>query len=251
MGGIGSATGLVAVLLLSGGPAPGSLRLPARIHRIVLHTPGGPFYARPQMRFVFLSPQETLALWKKPTFGAHWIVWTDGSLWPRHPHPGEPPSLELPVEAPAADAWRQRLAAQAAPVYFHVEGANGGSLGIEVAHSGRSGDPFPEAQVRALAWLLRTLLEMSEGRLSPACIVGHKDLERRPAYVSGRCEHEGCAFYVDGEGRPLRRRVDPPESLFAALARAGVVIPRRGGEGDAHLIQAEALPPGVPRAARR
>jgi hypothetical protein len=247
---MGNATGLVAALLLSGDPAPEAPRLPARIHRIVLHTPGGPFYAQPQMRFVFLSPHETLALWKKPTFGAHWIVWTDGSLWPRHPRPGEPPSLRPPVEAPADEAWRRRLAAQAAPVYSHVEGANGGSLGIEVAHSGRSGDPFPETQVRALAWLLRTLLEMSEGRLTLASIVGHKDLERRPAYVSGRCEHAGCAVYVDGEGRPLRRRVDPPEGIFAALAGAGMAIPRSGSEGDAHLVRAEALPPGVPRTAR-
>lgn len=250
MEGIGSAAGLVAGLLLFAAPAPAAPRLPQRIRRIVLHTLGGPSYARPQMRFVFLSPEQTLALWKKPTFGAHWIVWTDGTLWPRHPAPGEPPFLRPPVEAPADETWRRRLAAQAAPVYSHVDLANRDSLGIEVAHSGRSRDPFPEAQVRALAWLLRALIEMSQGRLGPASIVGHKDLERRPAYVSRRCEHPGCAVYVDGKGRPLRRRVDPPEGLFAALAREGLLIPRSASEGDADLLRAEALPPGAPGTAR-
>ena len=57
--------------------------LPARVKRIVLHTLGGPFYRDPARRWVFYSPAETFALWRRPGFGAHWIVWTDGSLWPQ------------------------------------------------------------------------------------------------------------------------------------------------------------------------
>jgi hypothetical protein len=240
----------VALLVLPVAAAAG-VALPARIQRIVLHTPGGPFYGRPEMRFVFLSPAGTLALWHKPTFGAHWIVWTDGSLWPRHPGTGEPSSYQPPLGRAAGEDSYRRLAGEAAPVYAHVQGANHDTVGIEVAHSGRSQDPFPRPQVLSLVWLLRTLLEMSGGRLTEASIVGHKDLDRQPAYVSGDCEASGCPVYVDGEGEPFRRRVDPPEGLFRALAKEGLKVPRLAREGDAELLRAEVIPAGTrPRIAR-
>ncbi len=216
--------------------------LPARVRRIVLHTLGGPFYRDPARRWVFYSPTETFALWRRPGFGAHWIVWTDGSLWPRHPGRREPASFPPPVEGPADPAWRARLAREAAPVYAHASGANADTVGIELAHSGRSDDPFPEAQVRSAAWLVRTLLEMSGGRLAATDVVGHKDLDDRPAYVDESCHRDGCAFYIDDASRPFRRRVDPPEALFTALARFGVVIPRSGTEGDRELLRGEAIP---------
>ncbi|HXB54120.1 MAG TPA: N-acetylmuramoyl-L-alanine amidase [Vicinamibacteria bacterium] len=236
---------LAVALLLLPGMGAGGVALPARIERIVLHTPGGPFYGRPEMRFVFLSPSGTLALWRKPSFGAHWIVWTDGSLWPRHPRPGESPGRQPPSDGPADEEWRRRLAEEAAPAYAHVQGANHDTVGIEVSHSGRSQDPFPRPQVLTLVWLLRALLDMSEGRLTEAAIVGHKDLDRQPAYVSDSCEATGCPVYVDEKGRPFRRRVDPPEHLFDALAAAGLKIPRPASGGDQHLLRAEAIPPGA------
>lgn len=230
-----------------GAPEPA---LPARIRRIVLHCPGGASYERPDRRWVFLAPRETQALWSRG-FGTHWILWTDGSLWPRHPRRGEPPSVFPPVDRPADEAWRRRIAAEAAPVYAHVYGDNADSVGIEVSHSGRSADPFAPAQVRTLAWLLRTMIEMSQGRLTPASIAGHKDLDARPAYVSARCAHPGCPVFVDGEGRPYRRRVDPPEALFRALEAEGLRVPRPPS-GDAELLRVEALPPfGRPTVARR
>jgi hypothetical protein len=232
-------TGLLA-LALAGPPSGGALELPTRIHRIVLHCPGGPSYPRPERRWVFLSPKQTQALWKR-SFGTHWILWTDGSLWPRTPRRGDPPSAIPPVEQSADAAWRERIAREALPVYSHVHAANADTVGIEVAHSGRSDQTFPPAQVRSLAWLLRTLLEMSGGRLTPASIVAHKDMDERPAYVSEGCERPGCAFFVDGTGQPFRRRVDPPESLFVALAAAGLAIPRPAGRDD-ELLRAEALP---------
>jgi len=228
---------------------PGGLRapktpeaLPARVQRIVLHTLGGPFYRDPARRWTFLPPRETFALWRRPRFGAHWIVWTDGSLWPRHPREGEPASVRPPVDAPAGAVWRTRLAREASPVYVHASGANADTLGIEVAHSGRSDDPFPDAQARSVAWLLRALLDMSGGRLRTGAVVGHKDLDDRPAYADESCDHDGCAYYADDTGRPFRRRVDPPEGLFAALRRVGLVIPRPVAEGDDELRRAEAVP---------
>ena len=242
---------LALVLLVLSSGEEGAEGLPARVRRVVLHVPGGPSYGRPERRFVFLPPAETQALWRR-SFGAHWIVWTDGSLWPREPQPSEPMSVVPPVDHPANATFRRGLAREAAPVYSHLHIGNSDSIGIEVAHSGRSHDPFPEAQVRSLAWLLRTLLEMSGGRLTPADIAGHKDLDRRPAYVLPRCERPGCPVFVDGEGRPFRRRVDPPESLFGALGREGLPIPRPDGDGDDELRRAEAIPAGEqPRVVRR
>jgi hypothetical protein len=228
----------------AGPPAVASASLPRRVRRIVLHTLGGPFYGRPEMRFVFRPPAETLSRWRKPTFGAHWIVWTDGTLWPRHPRSGEPPSVLPPVDRPADADWQRRLAREAAPVYAHVQGYNRGSLGIELAHSGRSGDPFPEAQTRTLVWLLETLLTMSEGRLTAASIVGDKDLDREPAWTSDRCATTRCPYYADAAGAAFRRRVDPPESLFVALRAQGLEIPREKAEGDEQLLRAEAIPAG-------
>ena len=40
--------------------------------------------------------------------------------------------------------------------------------------------------------------------------------------MSTRLPAEGCRFYVDDDGRPYRRRVDPPEGLFEALAGLGI-----------------------------
>ncbi|HEU5323371.1 MAG TPA: hypothetical protein VFX28_21360, partial [Methylomirabilota bacterium] len=113
----------------------------------------------------------------------------------------------------------------------------------EIAHSGRRSDAFPPEQARAVAWLVRTLLEMSGGRLGPGSVFGHKDLDRRPAYLRRGCARRGCPVFVDGEGRAYRRRVDPPEALFAALAQHGVVVPRPSG-GDDELARAERLAPG-------
>jgi hypothetical protein len=242
--------------------------LPARIRRIVLHTLGGPFYGQPDRRWLFLTPSETLRIWKRPTFGAHWIVWTDGSIWPRHPAPGEAASFAAPG-SPAPDtsecvgagpakpcarrsdlslALAQRLVREAAPVYSQVEGRNGSTVGIEVSHSGRSADPFPDAQVRAVAWLVASLLELSHGRLGVSNVVGHKDLDPRPAFVGDRCREGRCLAYVDDAGRPFRRLVDPPEGLFVALAHEGLEIPRGGSEGDAELRRAESIPRNtVPR----
>jgi hypothetical protein len=222
--------------------------LPARVHRIVLHTLGGPFYRDPTWRFRFLSPPETFALWK-PRFGAHWIVATDGAIWPRHPGRGAPAS-RVPPTGPLDAAWAEALSREAAPVYSHAHGANDDSVGIEIAHSGRSDDPFPPDQIRSVVWLVRALLEMSRGRLDATRIVGHKDLDARPAYEPDSCA-AGCPYYADDQGRPYRRRVDPPESLFAALAAQGLVVPRRGGAHDAELLRAEAIPQDrIPRLMR-
>ena len=114
---------------------------------------------------------------------------------------------------------------------------------VELAHSGRAEDAFPAAQVRSLAWLLRTLLALSGGRVTMADVYGHKDLDRRPAYLRSTCERPGCPYFVDERGRALRRRVDPPESLFAALAREGLALPRARGD-DTDLRRSEALAPG-------
>ena len=217
--------------------------LPPRVARIVLHTLGGPFYGNPAMRFAFLTPPATFRLWARPGFGAHWIVGTDGGLWPRHPRAGEPASATPPVDAPLSPLWRERLAKDAAPVYAHVQGANRDSVGIEIAHSGKRRDPFPPAQVRTVAWLIRSLLAMSQGRLGEASVTGHKDLDDKPAYVVDDCKGPGCAYYVDAAGRPFRRRVDPPESLFEALAQAGLRIPRGPSGGDDSLDRALAMGP--------
>ena len=169
-------------------------------------------------------------------------VWTDGSVWPRHPGRGRAASW-LPPDAPADSGWRARLAREAAPVYGHVVGHNDETVGIELAHSGRSGDAFPERQVRSLAWLLRSLLDLSDGRLSPADVRGHKDLDRRVAYCSK--ERAGQPVCGDEAGRPYRRRVDPPESVWAGLRLAGLDVPRPPGDLDADLRRAEALAEGV------
>lgn len=240
---------VVASLMAVGGGARASAPLlPARVRRIVLHVLGGPSYARPETRWSFDSPERTLAHWS-PRFGAHWIVWTDGTLWPRSAPAGSrcylPPAGEL-----ADDVWRSRVAREAAPILSHLHLGNSNSVGIELAHSGRGADPFPSPQVRSLGWLLRTLLALSGGRLSAASIVGHKDCDDRPAYVA--CEHRGCPVFVDTTGWPYRRRVDPPESLFAALAAAGLVVPRPPGALDGDLRRAEAMPAGTqPRVASR
>jgi len=215
--------------------------LPARVQRIVLHTLGNPSYGRPEIRFSFFPPQRTQALWKRG-FGAHWIVWTDGSIWPRRLSAGPPSWRPLSFEGATAGE-RLRLAWEAAPVYSHLHNGNSPSVGIELAHSGRQGDAFPAEQVQSTAWLVRTLLEMSGGRLGAGSVFGHKDLDRRPAYLRLRCARAGCPVFVDGEGRAYRRRVDPPEALFAGLARYGLAVPRpRGGDDD--LARAERLPPG-------
>jgi hypothetical protein len=247
-----TAAALAALLVAAPGPAashPAPTPLPARIQQIVVHVPGGPSFRDPDRRFRFFTPEKTQALWK-PQFGAHWIVWTDGSLWPRHHAPGEPASRRPPVDRPADDEWRRRLAAEAAPVYGHLHNGNSHTVGIEVSHSGKSGDPFPEAQVKTLAWLLRTLLDMSGGRLTAASIRGHKDLDRRPAYVNETCARPGCPVYVDAAGRPFRRRVDPPEGLFEALRREGLDVPRPPG-GDVELLRTESIPEGARPAVAR
>lgn len=219
--------------------AGGQALLPSRVERIVLHVLGGPSYHQGERRFVFYEPARTQRMWKA-TFGAHWIVWTDGTLWPRHVPPGTSPSWTPDVSRPADAEARTRLASEARPVYSHLYRGNSTSVGIEVAHSGRRDEPFPPAQARAAAWLVRSLLQMSDGRLDARAVFGHKDLDRRPAYVHGRCERPGCLVFVDAEGRPYRRRVDPPEALFETLAREGLVVPRPPG-GDAELIRAESL----------
>jgi hypothetical protein len=242
---------ILALAALASTPAAQPATLPARVARIVLHVPGGPTYERPERAFLFYTPQQTHALWRSRRFGTQWILWTDGTLWPRHPGRGER-SLALPVDAPADEAWRQRLARQAEPVYWHVYGNNDDSVGIEVAHSGRAEDPFPAVQLKALSWLLRTLLDMSEGRLSMASVVGHKELDQRPAYVWARCSRAGCPVFVDAEGEPYRRRVDPPEILFEGLAHEGLAIPRPAGDNDRNLSRAETgLVAGRPRVARQ
>jgi N-acetylmuramoyl-L-alanine amidase len=215
--------------------------LPPRVRRIVLHTLGGPFYGRADKRWTFLSPRETFASWK-PSFGAHWIVWIDGSVWPRHPRAGEPQSFLPEPGSSLTIALASKLVREATPVYSHVAGRNSASVGIELAHSGRSDDPFPEGQARSATWLVASLLELSQGRLDTSDVVGHKDLDRTPAYVGDRCRRGGCSAYLDTAGKPFRRRVDPPGGLFAALAREGLRVPRQASEGDAELHRAELIP---------
>ena len=234
-----------AALWLTATSSPQPATLPARVRRLVVHALGGPSYRDPSRRFTFFTPPETHALWR-PAFGAHWIVWTDGTLWPRHPARGEATYWRPTVERPASAEDTRRLAREGAPVFSHVYHANSHTLGIELAHSGRSRDGLTDAQARSLSWLLRTLLEMSAGRLGPADIVGHKDLDRRPAYVRPGCERPGCLVFADPDGRPYRRRVDPPESVFVRLARDGLAVPRPP-DGDAELRRAETMGAGVPR----
>jgi hypothetical protein len=235
------AGGLVVMLaaLLASPVVAEADALPRRVRRIVLHVLGNPAYEAPARRWVFLTPRETQRLWAR-RFGAHWIVWTDGSIWARHAPAGAGASF-WPPAGRADRALRGRLAQEAAPIYSHLHLGNSRSIGIEVAHSGRADDPFPEAQTRSVAWLVRTLLEMSRGRLGPADVYGHKDLDRRPAYVSSRCVRAGCPVFSDAEGRPYRRRVDPPEGLFNALAGQGLAVPRTGREDDRELRRAESL----------
>lgn len=235
---LGAALALGATAGAQATPDP----LPQRVKRIVLHVLGGPSYEEPAMRFLFRDPAETLRRWHYQRFGTHWILWTDGTLWPRRPLPGQPSSRLPVVDRPADGAARALLAAEALPVLGHTRGFNEDSLGIELAHSGRSADPFPEVQVRSLAWLVGTLVEMSGGRLTPAAIYGHKDLDRRPAYTS--CERPGCPTFVDGQGTPFKRRVDPPETLFRQLAEHGLVVPRPAADLDADLKRAEAIGEG-------
>jgi hypothetical protein len=238
---LGFSAVLAPAAFASAARLPADESLPPRVKRIVLHTLGNPSYDRPEIRFAFFPPAQTQALWKRG-FGAHWIVWTDGSIWPRRISAGGASwRPQGPDRATAAE--RRRLAWEATPVFSHLHNGNTPSLGIEVAHTGRRDEGFPEAQVQSVAWLVRTLLEMSQGRLGPRSVFGHKDLDRRPAYVRVRCARPGCPVFVDEDGRAYRRRVDPPESLFAALAREGVVVPRAPG-GDDELIRSEALPPG-------
>jgi hypothetical protein len=220
---------------------PAQEALPGRVRVIVLHTLGHPAYDRPELRFTFLTPPATQALWK-PRFGAHWIVWTDGTLWPRRAY-ADDPSWRPASLATSTAAERRRLAYEAAPVYAHLHNGNSTSLGIELAHSGRRDDPIPPAQLAAAAWLVHTLLDMSGGRLTAASVFGHKDLDRRPAYMRARCSRPGCPVYIDGDGRAYRRRVDPPELLFADLRRLGLVIPRPAGADD-DLVRSERLAPG-------
>jgi hypothetical protein len=242
---MGAMTAGLVLLLAAAVAPPRPATLPPRITTIVLHTLGGPFYGRPEMRFVFLSPEETFALWAKPDFGAHWIVTPDGSLWPRHPGPGEAPKALIPADGRLTDEWRARLAREAAPVYAHASGVNRESVGIEMAHSGRSTDPFPPPQVRSAAFVIRALIEMSGGRLTEGQVIGHKDVDARPAFVVDACRGPACAYYVDDDGQPYRRRVDPPEGLFAALGAAGVVVPRGKAGTDEHLHRAELMGAGV------
>jgi hypothetical protein len=206
---------------------------------VIVHVLGNPAYETPERRWVFLNPPETRRLWR-PRFGAHWIVWTDGSIWPRHA-PRSGPDSFLPPRGPADAVLVRRLAREAAPVYSQLHQGNSHSIGIELAHSGRADDPFPAVQVQSTAWLLRTLLEMSGGRLTTRDIYGHKDLDRRLAYVSRACARPGCPVFTDARGLAFRRRVDPPERLFVDLAREGVAIPRAGREDDRELRRAEAL----------
>jgi hypothetical protein len=236
------AASAAAALAPSAAPSARAPLLPARVTLVVLHVLGGPSYGAPERRFAFFPPPRTFALWKE-RFGAHWIVWTDGSLWPRHAGAGEAVARRPDVRRPPDLDEQRRLVREATPVYAHLRGVNRRSVGLELAHSGRSRDPFPEAQVQTLVWLLHALLELSGGRLGPSDIAGHKDLDRRPAYVSGRCERPGCPVFVDAEGRPYRRRVDPPETLFAELARQGLTIPRPA-DGDRELLRAERLGAG-------
>ena len=234
---------MVAGILAAGAPEDAAPRLPSRVRRIVLHVLGGPVYADPERRWLFDTPERTLARWR-PRFGAHWIVWTDGTVWPRAAS-ADAPSYTPPLAEAADQAWLSRIAREAAPVLSHLYLGNSDSVGVELAHSGRSADSFPEAQVRSLAWLLRTLLSLSGGRLSPASIVGHKDCDRRPAYTREACEQPGCPVFVDTTGWPYRRRVDPPETLFAALAAEGLAVPRPEGALDGDLLRAEAVPAGT------
>jgi hypothetical protein len=232
--------------LAAAGPGKDADHLPRRIRRIVLHVPGNPAYENPERRWVFRTPAQTHRLWR-PRFGTHWIVWTDGSIWPRHaPSPDQ--ARYWPPAGREGDL-RRRLAREAAPVYSHLHHGNSSSIGIEVAHSGRADNAFPEPQVRSVAWLIRTLLAMSGGRVRLADVYGHKDLDRRAAYVSARCTRAGCPVFTDAAGHAYRRRVDPPEGLFAALAREGLAIPRSGREDDRELRRAEAL--GAAPAQRR
>ena len=228
---------------VSAGAAESTPPFPKRVRRIAVHVTGSPTYDRPDRRFIFYDPPATQRLWKS-RFGAHWIVWTDGTIWPRHPSPREAPSFVAPADGSTGTEWQERLSRQAEPVYANVYMRNSSLVGIEVAHSGRSTDPFPPPQIAALVWMLRTMFAASRGRLAAAAVFGHKDLDARPAFVDPGCTASGCKVFVDAQGRPFRWRVDPPESLFAALARSGLDI-ARPADADADLLRAERLAAGV------
>ena len=223
----------VLTLIAAGWPRAGAARrrvLPPRVDRIVLHTLGGPFYGQPDMRWVFFSPAETLRRWSRPTFGAHWIVATDGAIWPRHTAAGDARRRSaLPVGSSGASGRgaarrRHRLPPRAR--------GRSGLLprgGRQLAHGGHRARalgparrPVPEGAGPRPG--LARVVAPPDVRRPPRArdVLGHKDLDRKPAYVGDRCRGAACAAYADPEGRPYRRRVDPPEALFQALAREGL-----------------------------
>ena len=257
------ASAAVAALCAASPAVEPPARLPARVRRLVVHALGGPSYSDPRRRFVFFTPPQTQALWRS-SFGAHWIVWTDGSLWPRHGASWRPA-----VDDPATLADRRRLAREAAPVYSHVRGANTATLGIELAHSGRSGDalpgrpgaepglaaararghvgraaglrrrrrsqgPRPAARLRAVRLRAGGLSGVRRPRgaaVPPACGSARVALRppgrrRRPRAPSARRRLRAAARRGDGAGGPAHRL---PRPVDGALRSAR--LPDAGGHG--------------------
>ena len=195
--------------------------LPQRVTRVVLHTPGGPDYGKPERRFRFLSPRQTQALWSS-RFGAQWILWTDGSLWPRHPRDAGQPVLASRRVAgrerrgPATHSGRggsglrprRRLQRRQRrhrgrpfrPQRRAVPGRAGARAGVAAAHHVRD--------VRAAVWV------RNAGRWATRISM------RAPRTWTTAATTNPCPYYVDESGEAYRRRVDPPESLFVALAAA-------------------------------
>src|SRR5207249_1343690 len=147
---------------------------------------------RPERRFRCFEPPQTQARWK-PRFGAHWIVWTDGSLWPRHVQAGAARSWTPAVDRPADEAEKRRVAAEAAPVYSHLHDGNSNSVGIELAHSGRA---TPEGQ--------QVQLDRVEG-LAAHEGVGRVGGQKQPPVLGKSIDLERARLGVD-EPRVTHRR---------------------------------------------
>lgn len=107
-------------------------------------------------------------------------------------------------------------------IAHHVRDRNRDSLGIELVNTGRwpnwydsrrqvPEEPYPDAQIQALAALVRSL----EGRLPAlAGLAGHEDLDTAPVTASDRPDRE------------VRRKIDPGPLFPWPVLLSGTALPR-------------------------